>query len=138
MFRCIVIAIDGSEPSERALEAGCTLAKAFGGEVHLVHALENKTMEAPMQATSAQGDTLVGSEIMNKAVEKAKAQGVVPASSTIGETEAFAEIMTIAELYSADLIVTGRRGLGNISGLLAGSTSQQISKYAKCAFLSIK
>lgn len=138
MFKCIVVAIDGSEPSERALKAGYTLAKAFDGEVHLVHALENQTMETPLQSSSAAGDAVAGSKVMDDAIKIAEAMGVVPASSTIGESDAFSEIMTIAELYSADLIVTGRRGLGNISGLLAGSTSQQISKHANCAFLSVK
>jgi nucleotide-binding universal stress UspA family protein len=138
MFKTIVIAVDGSEPSERALQTGCGLAKAFGGEVHLVHALENRSFETPLQSTSVQGDLVLGSDVMDRAVTAAKAMGVTPASTTIGEGEAFPEIMTIAELYGADLIVTGRRGLGNIGGLLAGSTSQQIAKYAKCAFLSVK
>lgn len=138
MFKCIVVAVDGSEPSRRALEAACALKEAFSGEVHLVHALENKTLEAPAHATSQSADPSDGAHVMASAVEAAAAMGVTPASTTIGEGDAFEEIMTIAELYAADLIVTGRRGLGNISGLLAGSTSQQIAKHATCAFLSVK
>ncbi|MEE4189282.1 MAG: universal stress protein [Roseobacter sp.] len=138
MFKCIVVAIDGSEPSQRALEAACTLATAFAGEVHLVHALENKLVEVPPHTASWTKESEDGTALMARATAAAQALNVTPASTTIGEGDAFEEIMTIAGLYSADLIVTGRRGLGNLHGLFAGSTSQQIAKSASCAFLSVK
>lgn len=138
MFNCIVVAIDGSEPSRRALEAACQMAKAFDSEVHLVHAVEAKVVEAAVAGiawTTPDGD---GETVMAAAVGAAKEMGIAAASTTTCEGEPFDEIMTIAKLYSADLIVTGRRGLGSISGLFAGSTSQKIAKHADCAFLSVK
>ena len=137
MFKTIVVAIDGSEPSKRAVQAACELAKAFEGEIHLVHALDNKSGDVPMGAKDNAGEKS-GSAIVEEAVSLAESQGVSPSSTTIGEGESYDEIMTITELYGADLIVTGRRGLGNISGLFAGSTSQKIAKNAVCAFLSVK
>ncbi len=138
MFNCIVVAIDGSAPSHRALAAACQLALAFKSEVHLVHALENKVAQSALPGVSSENSDDSGAQVMAAAVTEAEAAGVAPASTTIGEGDAFEEIMTIAGLYSADLIVTGRRGLGNIGGLFAGSTSQQIAKNAACAFLSVK
>ncbi len=137
MFKTIVVAIDGSEPSKRAVQAACELAKAFEGEIHLVHALDNKSGDVPMGAKDNAGEKS-GSAIVEEAVSLAESKGVSPSSTTIGEGESYDEIMTITELYGADLIVTGRRGLGNISGLFAGSTSQKIAKNAVCAFLSLK
>ncbi len=137
MFKTIVVAIDGSEPSKRAVQAACELAKAFEGEIHLVHALDNKSGDVPMGAKDNAGEKS-GSAIVEEAVSLAESKGVSPSSTTIGEGESYDEIMTITELYGADLIVTGRRGLGNISGLFAGSTSQKIAKNAVCAFLSVK
>ena len=137
MFKTIVVAIDGSEPSKRAVQAACELAKAFEGEIHLVHALDNKSGDVPMGAKDNAGEKS-GSAIVEEAVSLAESQGVSPSSTTIGEGESYDEIITITQLYGADLIVTGRRGLGNISGLFAGSTSQKIAKNAACAFLSVK
>ena len=137
MFKTIVVAIDGSEPSKRAVQAACALAKAFEGEVHLVHALDNKSGDVPMGRKDSAGEKS-GSAIVEEAVSLAESHGVSPSSTTIGEGESYDEIMTITQLYGADLIVTGRRGLGNISGLFAGSTSQKIAKNAACAFLSVK
>lgn len=133
MFEIIVVAVDGSDPSKRGLDAACTLARAFGSEIHLIHALEDKAVEAAANAKSA-----ATTVVLQEAVKQAQAAGVSPSSQSIGEGDPFDEIMTIVGLYNADLIVTGRRGLGSISGFFAGSTSQKIAKQAECAFLSIK
>ena len=53
MFETIVVAIDGSDPSKRALEAACTLARAFGSEIHLIHARELKMMQTSAEAAQA-------------------------------------------------------------------------------------
>ena len=128
MFKTIVIAIDGSEPSKRALKAGCEIARAFGGEIHLVHAQEAHS--GPRERVS---DTESGSPELDEARAMAVAAGVTSLTATAVEGDPFEEIMTVVDLYSADLIITGRRGLGNIKGLFAGSTSQQIAKHANCA-----
>lgn len=47
------------------------------------------------------------------------------------------EIVACAVECGADLIVTGRRGLGSVGALVQGSTSQQIGHLAKCACLSV-
>ncbi|MEM1072830.1 MAG: universal stress protein [Pseudomonadota bacterium] len=129
MFQTIVVAIDGSEPARRALDTACQLAKTLGGEIHLVHALENTASDADKPGTSA---------VMTAAVHQAEVLGISPASTTVGEGDPFEEIMTIADLYSADLVVAGRRGMSGLGGLLAGSTSQQLAKGGDFAFLSVK
>ena len=138
MFQSIVVAVDGSDASIRGVEAACRLSKAFGGEVHLIHALENKSVPQADHEQLSSGGSGLTSDVIKKAVEQAQDAGVAPSSATVAEGDAFDEIMMIVDLYSADLVVTGRRGLGTFSGMFAGSTSQQIAKHATCAFLSIK
>lgn len=138
MFKTIVVAIDGSEPSLRAVDAACNLAKAFDGEVHLVQALENRQFDPDPSIGANNGDGSSGPEALEMAAAHAADHGVIPATQTVGEGEAAEEIMTIADLYSADLIVMGRRGLGNLKSLISGSTSQQIAKTANCGVLTVK
>ena len=126
MFQSIVVAIDGSDPSMRALEVACGMARAFGSEIHIVHAEERKRRNPDK------------SSVLTQASAAAEKAGVKPSSATAVRGDPFEEIMTIVGLYSGDLIVTGRRGLGNLSGIFAGSTSQQIAKHATCAHLSVK
>jgi nucleotide-binding universal stress UspA family protein len=109
----------------RALKAACVMARAFGSEIHLVHAQDRDKAQDP-------------SPVLTKAGKAAEADGVSASSATAVAGDAFEEIMTIVDLYGADLIVTGRRGLGNISGMFAGSLSQQIAREADCAYLSVK
>ena len=131
MFQSIVVATDGSEPAARALETALGLNRAFGGELHLLHACDQD------QLVHRPGDTDT-SDVLDAAIAQAQAAGVVPSSATAVVGDAFEETMTIAGLYNADLIVSGRRGLGNIGGIFAGSTSQRIAKHANCAHLSVK
>ncbi|ABG33237.1 universal stress protein [Roseobacter denitrificans] len=138
MFESIVVAVDGSDAATRGVEAACKLSEAFGGEVHLIHALENKAVVKSDQAKRATGGNGLTSDVMDAAVKQVRSAGITPSSATVAEGDAFDEIMMIVGLYAADLVITGRRGLGTLSGMFAGSTSQQIAKHASCAFLSIK
>ena len=131
MFKTIVVGLDGSPPSRRALEAACAMVRAFDGELHLVHALEGRA------ASAAQNSSNV-SPVLADAAEQASAAGVTPSSSTACHGDPAEEILTVAGIYGADLIVMGRRGLGNLQGLFAGSTSQEIEKSASFAVLTVK
>jgi nucleotide-binding universal stress UspA family protein len=47
-------------------------------------------------------------------------------------------ILNIASEEQADLIVMGRRGLGDLAGLLLGSVSHNVTQLAECACLTVK
>ena len=51
--------------------------------------------------------------------------------------DAATEILLYADKIDANLIITGRRALGGISGLILGSTTKRINHLAKCAILSL-
>ena len=76
-------------------------------------------------------------EVIAKGVEVAKSCGINEAVTKISEGDPGSNIVAYAEECGADLIVTGRRGLGDVGGLFLGSTSHDVSKQAKCACLSV-
>lgn len=133
MFKTIVVGYDGSDPSVRALEAACRLSKIHQAELHIVHTPEIAMTEFPTDESASQATR----QALQEAVDIALALEVVPASKTIGETQPSEDIMQIVDLYDGDLIVTGRRGLGSVSGLLMGSTSQKVAHVAKCACMTV-
>ena len=53
MFQSIVVAVDGSDPANRALHAACALARAFGSEVHLIHAHDGPAAAKPTSVLEA-------------------------------------------------------------------------------------
>lgn len=48
------------------------------------------------------------------------------------------EILTVAKLYKADLIVTGAKGLGAIRRVLLGSVSARVAQHAHCGVLVVR
>jgi nucleotide-binding universal stress UspA family protein len=48
------------------------------------------------------------------------------------------EILSVAAEEHADIIIMGRRGMGDLAGLLLGSVSHKVSHLAECACLTVK
>ena len=47
-------------------------------------------------------------------------------------------IIAAAGHEKAELVVMGRRGLGNVAGLVMGSVSHKVAHLAECACLTVK
>ncbi len=75
---------------------------------------------------------------MQNAKAEVEACSQKPASTTIGAGDPASEVLTVLKNTSADLVVCGRRGLGNVSALVLGSTSAKIAHDADCAVLTVK
>ena len=81
---------------------------------------------------------LVGDKIAEKARQALEAKGVKDIVTQVVDGNPAENIITAAEHEKADLIVMGRRGLGNVSGMLMGSVSHKVSHLADCACLTVK
>ncbi|MEO0914354.1 MAG: universal stress protein [Pseudomonadota bacterium] len=143
MFEKIVVALDGSEPSENALGAACGIAEKFGSELYLVHAPQIETTAIAVGSGAVeinpdpQAVAAAGEKVMGHARETAAALGCTPAGCFVGKGEPADEIIRHARDVGADLIVMGRRGLGGIAGLFLGSVSQKVSHGAGCTCLTV-
>ena len=144
MFKKIVVGLDGSEASEKALRIACDLAQRYGSEMHIVHPPQMETLAVYMGAGGAVAVTpsqteldAVGTQVIENGCAIAKECGQKVAKTHLVHGNAADQILQCTEDCGADLIVTARRGLGSITGLVLGSTSQRISHLAKCAYLSV-
>lgn len=147
MFGKIVVGLDGSETSETALRLACDLAQKYESELHLVHTPQPQTVAFAMGAVAGYHTvtTMPSDQEVNEATEKvlnsgkaiAREYGLEIAQTRSKRGNPADEIIACAESSGADLIVTGRRGLGGIGALVQGSTSQRVNHLAKCACLSV-
>lgn len=147
MFTKIVVGLDGSETSEKALSLACDLAQKYGSEIHLVHTPQPHTVAFALGAAAGYhtATTMPSYEEVEAASEKVLGKGEAIAkeyNQTIKQTysergDPADQILACAENCGADLIITGRRGLSGISALLQGSTTQRVNHLAKCACLSV-
>ncbi|MBD3664459.1 universal stress protein [Sulfitobacter aestuariivivens] len=147
MFRKILVGFDGSEPAERALRAACEIANKFDASLEVSHTPKDETVVFAAEAISGVyvGHTAVRDEMIVKAAEEmAKRAREIAAECGhetlevhIGHGNPAEDILKRAKDDNVDLIVTGRRGLGDLRGLLLGSTSHGIGARAECACLTV-
>lgn len=147
MFKKIVVGIDGSNASEQALVMACDIAQKYQSEIHLVHTPQPKTVAFALGAATGYHavTTMPSPGEVDAACEKILQSGIVIAkengqeiAKTYGERgEPADQLVACAAQCDADLIVTGRRGLGGLGNLVQGSTSSRVSHLAQCACLTV-
>jgi nucleotide-binding universal stress UspA family protein len=128
MFDKILLAVDGSQPSDAAVEAAIALAGKTGAAVEAVHVrvhdrIISKAGSGPDLETTEDATVLLAST-----VDKLKSAGLT-AHGTMrhAATTAIArDIIVVADEVGADVIVVGSRGLSNLSGMLLGSVSSKV------------
>jgi nucleotide-binding universal stress UspA family protein len=127
VFDRILVAVDLSEISDRAVVAARDLAVLSTGEVWVLHLREReiavKAGVLPMDETTEEANAGVAAcvEVLTQA--GVKAHGEV--RNTIFGYGA-REIVNDAKEIGADVIVMGSRGRGDIAGLLIGSTAHKV------------
>jgi nucleotide-binding universal stress UspA family protein len=133
MFKRMVVALDGSDHSKRALTVALQIGECFGSIIYLVHAYRHVS-------------DLIGYNEYEKLVAKREGVGQAVLDESrqlLGETslevydelleEPAAEaILSVAKARNADLIVMGTRGRSTLTGTLFGSTSNKVAQYADC------
>jgi nucleotide-binding universal stress UspA family protein len=147
MITSIVVGIDGSDAARRALRMACGIAKKFGAALIVIHTPRDETAVYAAEAISGfyVGPNVAHQEVLREAAKKlgeeaeaiTREEGVETVEVHIGHGDPARDVLDRAEAIKAELIVTGRRGLGDLGALVLGSTSSQISKHAKCACLTV-
>jgi nucleotide-binding universal stress UspA family protein len=80
----------------------------------------------------------IGNLILEHALSRAEDAGATDVS-TRSDTGDYADaILDTAEAVGADMIVLGRRGLGQLRGLLMGSVSHKVAQHADCTVITVK
>ena len=129
----IVVAVDGSEPSARAVEWCAKYAEKLGAEVIAVHAIEQPVYPAPLGLVPEMIYPPVDHEKLQKVVVdewcSALGRANVTFKPVLAEGYATNVVCTVAEAEDADLVVVGRRGRGGFAELMLGSTSHQLAHH---------
>jgi nucleotide-binding universal stress UspA family protein len=137
MFKVIVLGLDGSEPSDRALPVAAELAREDGARIEVVHVRELRAGRGGGYPVHPDEDELEAKvrrqvEDLNKAGTKASLHLVT--TVTGGPAH---EIAEVAEEVHADLIAVGTRGHAPVAGLLLGSVTQRLLHIAHCPVLAV-
>lgn len=126
MFDHIVVALDGSGPSARALEAAKQLALLSSGSVRVLHVREHGFAGRAGEADAEGRDR--AHAIVDPAVAELQASGLEASATVRGALQGHVaqEIAAEAAENGADVIVVAARGHSELAELLLGSTTHKV------------
>lgn len=140
-IRKILVPVDFSEHSARALEMAIGLAKTFGAEIELMHSYEvtpivtlygvgyPETLDADLRAAALRR--------ISEWTEKVQGEGVAVRQHVVSSFPAEA-IVDLADELEVDLIVMGTRGLRGLKHVMLGSVAERTLRRASCPVLTVK
>lgn len=136
MFGTIVLAVDGSRPSDNAVDYAGRLAKESGGRIVAVHVKEIMAGRAagPVHVDEEEILQKIRGQIQQLNDGGVKTELQVASTMTCGPAHAIAEA---AAKESADVIVTGTRGHTALAGVFLGSVAQRLLHVAGCPVLVV-
>ena len=146
MFKRILVAVDGSPHSKRAVEAAVDLAKRYQASVHLLHVIRDLSlpkeildMIAAGEVTESRMEILQDSAeiILENAQERFKQADLSDVKSGYVIGDPACKIADWAEQNNADLIVIGHRGLGT-RGEMLGSVARKLLNITGVSCLVIR
>ena len=138
----ILVSVDGSEISDRAVDAAVSLAEALEATLDVLFVSYFDSDTDGMEEDSWLPDSVAAPafKAVDAALERAHCR--VPSSvrlvlhHKIGVPSE--EILAFIGEHEIDIVVMGGRGLGVVQGFLMGSVSQTVLESAPCAVMIVK
>jgi nucleotide-binding universal stress UspA family protein len=141
VFTNILVALDGSEVSQRALVRAADEAKLWNANLHAIYVVEtglfsslpvDNTVEIMYSVLETEGEAVL---------EKAKKYGTdkgITVFTHLEQGHAGSEIIALAEREKVDLIMVGSHGKSNADRLLIGSVSTFVVTHGKASTMVVR
>jgi nucleotide-binding universal stress UspA family protein len=136
----ILVPVDYSDHSRRAVHFARDLATAFGASLHFVHVFPPAAFVSPplVPAPVITGDVKVESRRgFEDYLATARSELGVDVSGTLREGVPHLEILEAAKALGADLIVLGTHGKTGIEHLLLGSVAERVVRHATVPVITV-
>lgn len=144
MFKHILIPVDGSEFSDRAIQAGVDFAKSIGARVTGFIAEPDYTQPSYGDMISRRGESMdqystrsrSHAEGVLRRIERcARDEGVEFTSSFVQSDDPVAAIVSAAEKNQCDLIVMASHGRRGLDKLIHGSATEGVMTHTQIPVL---
>ncbi len=145
MFKKILVPVDGSVTSSKALDQAMAMARESGASLRLLHVLEQLAYLSydPYGGYTAELLNAVresGEKLLADALARAQAAGATADSLLVDEVgQPLGEaVAAAARSFGADLIVLGTHGRRGVGRLLLGSGAEQVIRLAPVPVLVVR
>ena len=141
MFTKILVPVDGSDNSYKALEASLVLSEKLGSNISVVNVMEQvpithieseKLLSELLEAYKKENQ-----EILSKCSDIARQKGITIKTVLLQGNPAPA-ILDYSKKENFDLVIMGSRGMGKFKELIIGSVSSKIVHHSPCAIMIIR
>jgi len=146
-IRKIMVAYDFSDYSEKALEFAVELADELKSDLMIVNVINQRDVDAllkaEMESASFSADRFIKDnekdrmERINEIVEQ-KSVKHLPVEIKIKIGVPFRELVQTVKDSSVDLVVMGRKGRSNLSGIFFGTTAEKMFRHCPVPLLSLR
>ncbi len=134
----ILVPVDGSPNSLKAVETACDLLKAQPAQAMVLVAVAMEVPDLPEGAYIRDKMKREAEAALAKAKEVALNCGAKPETLLATGPSPAEEIVEAARSQKADLIVIGSRGLAGKTRSFMGSTASKVVTYSPCSVLVVK
>ena len=141
MFSKILVAVDGSDVSYRALDAALFLSEKLGSKITAIHVIEN-VPTVYIQSQKVLNELLEdrkneSQKILDECSSIATKKGIV-ITTTLLEGNPASIILEFSQSEKYEVIIIGSRGMGQFKELLLGSVSSKVIHHSSCPVLLIR
>ena len=141
VFTNILVAIDGSDVSQRALVRAVEEAKVWNAQLHVIYVVEtglfsslpaDNTVEIMYRVLEKEGNSVL------EQAQKYAADAGVTAITHMKQGHAGSEVVTLADKEKADLVMIGSHGKSRADRILIGSVSIYVVTHSKVTTMVVR
>ena len=133
----IVVPVDFSDTSRKALQYAAATALEFGAEIWLVHVVQSYRVIPDLPIAMIDVTTTTNS-VAQHLEDWAKTIGPIRSACAVRVGDPSAEITTFAKCNHADLIVMATSGRTGLAHLVIGSVAEKVVRTAPCPVLIVR
>jgi nucleotide-binding universal stress UspA family protein len=147
----ILVAVDGSATSDKALDFAVALSEKFGATLKVLNVSEALTVgvvsieQAPSLGAgvnlpvNTKDFRQIHEQILSKSLDRAKMNNPEGAiSSVLREGDPALEIVSVAKEGGFDVVVVGHVGMGKVSELILGGVAEKVVHLAPCPVVIVR
>ena len=138
MLKTILVALDSSELSQRVIQSLDELQIQRATKIILSHVVPSPESDMEMAVDRPHTSEEALYRHIEKQLQSYQAELPCESELEIVRGDPAVEIIRLAHIHRADLIVIGSRGLTGLKRILEGSVSSQVVTDAPCSVLVIK
>jgi nucleotide-binding universal stress UspA family protein len=147
MTKRIIVPVDGSEHSLKALDVAADIARQRGHSVCLMHVIPGGGTPSGLEQWAAAEhvhespqwlyDEGIGENVLASAVARLSAQGEVKTEEIIEHGDPARRVIEASAGDDVAMVVMGSRGLSDFAGLVLGSVAHKVAHSAKCPVVTV-